>query len=148
MQSTSSPPPTSAEGRPGPFGLSEHPLLPMAEVGKVNRKGQLRGTATGIFSGVLGALFVRNGLKRSPNATVMSGLLIGSLTGYISSTIYVKEGLRILEEKKQSLRSTVDRDTDLMNTLDMQAGQNPNFEAGVAGLHEFQDRSHSTRGDH
>lgn len=94
------------------------------------------------------ALIVRNVLKRSPNATLMSGLLIGSLTGYISSTIYVKEGLRILEEKKQTLRSTVDRDNDLMNTLDMQAGQNPNFEAGIAGLHEFQDRSHSTRGDH
>jgi hypothetical protein len=78
----------------------------------------------------------------------MSGLLIGSLTGYISSTFYVKEGLRILEEKKQSLQSTVNRDVDLMNTLDMQAGQNPNFEAGVAGLHDFQDRSHSTRGDH
>lgn len=57
MQSTASPPPTSAKGRPGPFGLSEHPLLPMAEVGKVNRKGQLRGTATGIFTGVFGCTY-------------------------------------------------------------------------------------------
>lgn len=55
MQSTSSPPPlASPKGRPGPFGLSEHPLLPMAEVGRVNRQGQIRGTATGILSGVIG----------------------------------------------------------------------------------------------
>lgn len=91
---------------------------------------------------------MRNIVKASSNAAVMSGLLIGSLTGYVSSTIYVKEGLKVLEEKKKSLQSINKSDPDLMNTLDIQASQNPNFEAGVAGLHDFQDRSHSTRGDH
>lgn len=57
MQSTSSPSTSSPQkGRPGPFGLSEHPLLPMAEVGKVNRQSQLRGTTTGITTGLIGGM--------------------------------------------------------------------------------------------
>jgi hypothetical protein len=67
MQSTSSPPPlASPKGRPGPFGLSEHPLLPMAEVGRVNRQGQIRGTATGILSGVIGGRYLKK-IKTFPN---------------------------------------------------------------------------------
>jgi hypothetical protein len=35
-----------------------------------------------------------------------------------------------------------------MNRLDMKAGQQQSFEAGVGGMHEFVDDHHSSRGDH
>jgi hypothetical protein len=51
--------------------------------------------------------------------------------------------MRHLQEH-QRIRSGVDE----MTGLDLQAGSQRGYEGGVAGMSDFHDAAHSTRGDH
>ena len=168
--------------------------LPMAEVGLVNKKAQIRGTVSGIVGGlVLGvwsawvarsrhrltnalfapiptALVTRNVLRQSPNMTLVTGLgeqrpfctdcalpfahtalphatVSGTSIGYFSSRAHLHTGMRQLQESRNTLGHTSPAERE-MTALDLRAGRQREHEGGVAGLHDWHDRGHSTRGDH
>lgn len=70
--------------------------------------------------------------------------------GYVSGYAQVKRGLVELERRKRDLQGNAAAAAvpDEMESLDLRAGQNASYEAGVAGLYDLRDRTHSTRGDH
>ncbi|UZJ51754.1 hypothetical protein CBS101457_001074 [Exobasidium rhododendri] len=124
--------------------------IPMAEVGLVNKRAQIKGTVTGITCGLLFALVTRNVLRQSANVTLVTGLATGTSAGYFSTRSNLDSGLRQLQEQKRALSTTAspaDRERE-MNKLDLRAGNQMTHEGGVGGMYEWSDRGHSTRGDH
>ena len=75
----------------------------------------------------------------------------GSAVGYYSSRANLDRSMRHLKQHKEIIdrggaaAKTQERE---MEALDLRAGSQRQHEGGVAGMYKWQDRSHSTRGDH
>lgn len=74
----------------------------------------------------------------------------GTSVGYFATRSNLHQGMRHLQEHHKIVEaSKSDQASEReMQQLDMRAGEQQRHEGGVAGLYNYQDRSHSTRGDH
>ena len=70
-------------------------------------------------------------------------LVAGSGVAYIAARQELEHNLQQLEDSERRLG----RHTE-MERLDLRSADEKNFEAGVAGLHEYKDKYATTRGDH
>lgn len=72
----------------------------------------------------------------------------GTSLGYFSSRSNLQEGMDHLQEHQRIVNASKSGSQEGMNKLDLKAGQQLHHEGGVSGMYDYQDRSHSTRGDH
>ncbi|CDU22375.1 uncharacterized protein SPSC_01005 [Sporisorium scitamineum] len=144
----------------GKLDPSEHPPLPVAQVGAANRSAQLRGIFLGLGGGILSAFISRKALNLSKNASYLSGLLAGTGVAYITARQQLEHNLGAVESAEKGLRGALSNpvrpglggevsatDQEMLK-YDLQAAKAAEFEAGVGGLHEFKDKYASSRGDH
>lgn len=108
-----------------------------------------RPIATGFIS--------RRGLNLSRNASYLSGFVTGITVAYTTAAMRLEYNLNAVEASELGLRgqsganasSTPSSATDAdMLKYDLKAAHTTTHEAGVGGLHAFQDRGSTTRGDH
>lgn len=143
---------------PPPRHARQQPRLPMEQVGQVNRLAQVQGSVSGIVVGMLSTLVSRRFLRISSKASFMTGLCTGVASSYMATWHLLQKGLRELEdvhigriEAASAPSRRRQKETDDGNTMvdfDLRAGQQMHHEGGVAGLYDFRDQTHSTRGDH
>ncbi|KAI3492993.1 hypothetical protein L1887_42368 [Cichorium endivia] len=144
----------------GKLDPTEHPPLPVAEVGAANRAAQMRGILLGLGGGVVSAFISRKALNLSKNASYLSGLLAGTGVAYITARQQLEHNLGAVENAEKGLRGSLRGSTDAragdgltstdreMLKYDLQAAAERAHEAGVAGMHELKDKYASSRGDH
>ncbi|SNX86854.1 uncharacterized protein MEPE_05563 [Melanopsichium pennsylvanicum] len=145
----------------GKLDPTEHPPLPVAQVGAANRAAQLKGIALGLGGGVLSAFISRKALNLSKNASYLSGLIAGTGVAYITAAQELEHNLGAVESAEKGLRGSLSKSggrvedgaqlsaTDQeMLKYDLQAGNVGSHEGGVAGLQDFKDKYATTRGDH
>lgn len=144
----------------GKLDPTEHPPLPVAEVGAANRAAQMRGILLGLGGGVISAFISRKALNLSKNASYLSGLLAGTGVAYITARQQLEHNLGAVENAEKGLRGSLRSSTDAwagdgltstdreMLKYDLQAAAERAHEAGVAGMHELKDKYASSRGDH
>ncbi|SJX64928.1 uncharacterized protein SRS1_15357 [Sporisorium reilianum f. sp. reilianum] len=146
----------------GKLDPTEHPPLPVAQVGNANRAAQVRGIFLGLTGGVLSAFISRRALNLSKNASYLSGLLAGTGVAYITARQQLERNLDAVERAEKGLRGLGGKDTGVrlgegdevkatdqdMLKYDLAAGGERGWEAGVGGMHELRDKYASSRGDH
>ncbi|GAA5863715.1 hypothetical protein JCM3774_001224 [Rhodotorula dairenensis] len=115
--------------------------LTVEEVGAANRRAQIDGVAAGTCAGFLGGFISTRLLRQSRNIGLLSGVLTGSIVGYL----FTQESLKIQLAKARAAQSTLQEhlspdDTELW---DLSKG-----ERGVNGQEALQDKYATTRGDH
>ncbi|PWN89843.1 hypothetical protein FA10DRAFT_266389 [Acaromyces ingoldii] len=119
----------------------QHPHLRTADVGLSNKRAQLRGTALGVSLGLVSMLVLGRSGRVSANAAVLAGMATGSAGGYIATRVNLRSELQRLEQQTRGRH-------DEMVSLDLKAGAQRSFDAGVGGLYDLRDRGSTTRGDH
>jgi hypothetical protein len=73
----------------------------------------------------------------------------GSSIGYLYTGALVDSGMRQLREQRIALNKDSPASRERETTaLDLRAGNQQQFEGGSAGMYDFSDRGHTTRGDH
>ncbi|KAN0062682.1 hypothetical protein ACQY0O_004872 [Thecaphora frezii] len=124
-----------------------HPHLPIAEVGLANKQAQMRGMLIGLAGGLCSALISRKALNLNANQSVLSGLVAATGVAYVAARQELTHNLENLE-KSLNIPSSSQGDEAEMTELDLRSAHERQFDAGVAGLHEFKDPAATTRGDH
>ncbi|KAM0748649.1 hypothetical protein T439DRAFT_327909 [Meredithblackwellia eburnea MCA 4105] len=124
--------------------------LTMDQIGAANRAAQMDGLGVGGLAGFLGGFLSHRLFRQSRNVALLSGLLTGSLAGYIFTQTALKVHLA-----KASASSTVLRDalsssssSELEGRRQWTNHDDNEREGGVGGLEGLHDKYATTRGDH
>ncbi|GAA5823061.1 hypothetical protein JCM11251_007471 [Rhodosporidiobolus azoricus] len=143
--------PSTSSSAPNVPPLARNAGLSLEEIGSANRRAQIDGVAAGTCAGFLGGFISTKLLKQTRNVGLLSGILTGSIVGYL----FTQESLKLQVAKARasnaelqqhlastSLTSSPD-DKIAPETWDLGKG-----ERGVNGMEGYADKYQTTRGDH
>ncbi|GAA5988159.1 hypothetical protein JCM11641_003616 [Rhodosporidiobolus odoratus] len=140
---------------PGVPPLESNSKLSLEEIGSANRRAQIDGVVTGTCAGFLGGFISSKLLRQSRNIGLLSGILTGSIVGYLFTQESLKLNLAKAHASHASLRSHLSP-TFTSSSMSLRDGERippetwdlSKNEGGVNGLEGFEDKYASTRGDH
>ncbi|GAA5906351.1 hypothetical protein JCM5296_003177 [Sporobolomyces johnsonii] len=122
--------------------------LSLEDIATANRRAQIDGVAAGTCAGFLGGFLSTKLFKQSRNVGLLSGVLTGSVVGYI----FTQESLRLQLAKAEAAAADLRRhlgsageggEAQEQQQWDLSKG-----ERGVGGQEGLEDRYATTRGDH
>ncbi|GAA5934462.1 hypothetical protein JCM1841_004291 [Sporobolomyces salmonicolor] len=128
-----------------PSSASPSSHLSLEDISTANRRAQIDGVAAGTCAGFLGGFLSTKMFKQSRNVGLLSGILTGSVVGYI----FTQESLRLQLAKAESAAADLRRhlgaggEGEAQQPWDLSKG-----ERGVGGQEGLEDRYATTRGDH
>ncbi|GAA5856931.1 hypothetical protein JCM8547_008471 [Rhodosporidiobolus lusitaniae] len=143
-------PPSSAPGVP-PLDLNSK--LTMEEIGSANRRAQIDGVAAGTCAGFLGGFISTKLLRQSRNLGLLSGVLTGSIVGYLITQESLKLQLAKARSTSASLRAYLaemgkDEGVDMQGRLPKETWDMSKGEGGYGGQEGLSDKYATTKGDH
>lgn len=115
--------------------------LTIEEVGAANRRAQIDGIAAGTCAGFLGGFISTRMLRQSRNIGLLSGVLTGSIVGYL----FTQESLKIQLAKARASQTKLH---EHLSPVDAELWDLSKGERGVNGQETLQDKYATTRGDH
>ncbi|GAA6010587.1 hypothetical protein JCM10207_007751 [Rhodosporidiobolus poonsookiae] len=139
MSATPSSSSSSSSPHIPPLDSNSH--LSLEDIGAANRRAQLDGVAAGTCAGFLGGFISTKMLRQSRNLGLLSGILTGSIVGYLFTQESLKLQLAKARASSAQLASHLGRVPP--ETWDLTKG-----ESGVNGQEGLEDRYATTRGDH
>ncbi|TNY22934.1 hypothetical protein DMC30DRAFT_414673 [Rhodotorula diobovata] len=117
--------------------------LPLKDFGDANRRAQLDGVAAGTCAGFLSGFITSRLLKQSRNLGLLSGLVTGSVVGYL----FTQESLKIQLAKARASHAQLRAHLSESDSPDAHLGLDGR-EKGFGGLEGLEDKYATTRGDH
>ncbi|GAA5945414.1 hypothetical protein JCM10213_005971 [Rhodosporidiobolus nylandii] len=123
--------------------------LSMEEIGAANRRAQIDGVAAGTCAGFLGGFISSKMLRQSRNLGLLSGILTGSIVGYLFTQESLKLNLAKARSSHQELSAHLGTlKAEEESRIPPETWDNTRGERGVNGLEGLEDRYATTRGDH
>ncbi|GAA6031507.1 hypothetical protein JCM8097_006489 [Rhodosporidiobolus ruineniae] len=144
--SSSSPSPTSPAIPPLDFNSK----LSIDEIGKANTRAQIDGVAAGTCAGFLSGFMSTKLLKQSRNLGLLSGLITGSVVGYL----FTQESLKLNLAKARKAHVDLQAHLSPSSASTVEGAVPPETwdlskpEGGHGGQEGLTDRWATTRGDH
>ncbi|GAA5912733.1 hypothetical protein JCM6882_005775 [Rhodosporidiobolus microsporus] len=133
--------------------LDTNSKLSLEEIASANRRAQIDGVAAGTCAGFLGGFISTKMLSQTRNLGLLSGVLTGSIVGYLLTQESLKLQLAKARASHSELRAHLSGsslsatsspdDRIAPETWDLGKG-----ERGVGGMEGYQDKYQTTRGDH
>ncbi|GAA5856795.1 hypothetical protein JCM9279_002019 [Rhodotorula babjevae] len=120
--------------------MSTPPIdLPLKDFGDANRRAQLDGVAAGTCAGFLSGWITSRLLRQSRNLGLLSGLMTGTVVGYL----FTQESLKLQLAKARAAHAQLQSHLSPEQQLGLDGR-----EKGFGGLEGLEDKYASSRGDH